>query len=520
MLFRIIMFLLLVAYQTADAQKLFYVSPTYTQPQDFYFGVFDVGTCQDSTILRIKWSLDFTLIADLAVCPDGKFYLTGYGDNGTAHFGRLNLADSSVTVLNDIPTTSNSLTCDANGVLYGGSGFGLFSYDTNNGITTSHGFLGYALAGDLTFINNELYGTTFYNELIRIDPNNLPATQVVFTYPLVGFDAYGVVTDVYSCDSSTTYITTTNGDRAGITDTLTQIYKLDLVNQTVTLVCETPFVIYGAATANEFLASDCSVRLDLDEDDSSTAPGADYQAQPYCGGSDFVAVADTDAVFYAGYRVDSLHIRLLPSAPDGAAEYLLATVVPPLSISGQNSHWLTLHNLGGAKALDFQTAIRSVRWQNTAAVVTPGPRTVEFIAFASGGRGDTALAFIPVLPPRTAGRDTSVVICADGSPFALLTLLSPNASSGGTWQPALPANGLFDPANTSSTLFHYILPANECPGDPANINILVRPRPIFSLGPDQSFCAGDSVDLGPVGGIVTGQDGTTNAAYQTNLPDL
>ena len=520
--FRIAIFLLFVAWQTPlYAQQLYYISPAVLSfPTDYYFGVFDLNTCQDSAILRVKLTSDFNYITDVAVCPNGNFYLLGSGADGVSHVGLLNLSDSSVTILNNNPTAYNSLTCNSNSILYGGSGFGIFSYDTNSGASTDYGFLGIDLAGDLTFINNELYGTAFGNDLIRIDPNDLGATQAVFNYALPDLDAFGVVTDAYSCDSSITYITTTNALRVGITDTLNQIYRLDLVNQTVTLVCETPFVIFGAATPNEYLASDCSVRLDLDYDDSSLAPGADFQAQPYCGGGTLIAVADTDAVFYSGYRVDSLRIRLLPPAPDGASEYLNASVTAPLGVSGQNSHWLTLHNLGGAKALDFQAAIRSVRWQNIAATVTPGLRTVEFVAFASGGRSDTALAFIPVPLRRTAGRDTALAICADGLSFALASLLSPTADPSGSWQPVLPTNGLFDPAGMSSTFFQYILPANECPGDTASIDVLVRSLPVFSLGPDRAFCAGDSIVLGPVGGTVTWQDGQTSPVYSTDLPGL
>ncbi|MEO6760222.1 MAG: hypothetical protein ABIO24_12265, partial [Saprospiraceae bacterium] len=342
----------------------------------------------------------------------------------------------------------------------------------------------------------------------------------VFTYTLPDFDAYGVVTDVYSCDSSTTYITTTNSGRLGVTDTLNQIYKVDLATQTLTLICETPYVIYGAATPNEFLASDCSVRLDLDDDDSSTATGPDFQAAAYCG-SGFVALADTDALFYSGYHVDSLRIRLLPPAPDGAAEYLSVANLPPtLTLSGANTAWLTLHNAGNAKAPDFQTAIRSVRWQDDALPVTPGSRSVEFIAFASSGHGDTARTFILVPPPRTAGRDTALLVCRDGLPFALSPLLAPGASPGGSWLPALPGNGLFDPAGAGSTTYFYILPDQECPGDTAGITVTVAPVPTFSLGPDQVFCAGESLTLGPVTGSVNWQDGTSGATYGTALPGL
>ncbi len=344
------------------------------------------------------------------------------------------------------------------------------------------------------------------------------SSQLLFSYLVLdNLPAYGIVSEVISCDSTNTYVTVTGPYSSG-DSILNRLYLVDFDNQSVSYLCDTPGPIYGAATPNEYLASDCSVRLDLDADDF-TVSGSDYQAQPYCG-QGLVAVADTDAVFYSGYRVDSLRIRLLPPAPDGAAEYLSVPVTAPLGVSGQNSHWLTLHNLGGAKALDFQTAICSVRWHHTAPAVTPGPRQVEFIAFASGGRGDTALAVVPVPVARTAGRDTAVAVCADGPPFTLLHLLSPSASPGGSWSPHLPASDPFDPASAASTLFRYILPDHECPGDTAIVDVLVWPRPVFSLGPDQSFCAGDSIMLGPVSGSLTWHDGYTGPQYAASQPGL
>ncbi len=507
----------------AIGQSFYYIRQDQMTGQ-FLLGLYDIKNCQDSIVLTINTTgFIQPYITDIAISPDGDFYLILFdlGPSTLRSIAKLDIVNNILSIVCIIPGAYNSLTCDATGTLYAANGFGFFSYNLHTGQAIDHGPVNFAPTGDLTFRNGKLYCAAegvMGNGVVEVNITDPISSQIVFSYSLSNnLIAWGIISEVVSCDSTTTYVTVTDGHTPSL---INQLYLVDFGTQSVTYLCDTPGPIVGAATANEFLASDCSVRLDLDDDNSSLAPGADYRAKPYCGGPASIAVADTDAVFYAGYRVDSLRIRLLPPAPDGAAEYLDATVAPPLSISGQNSHWLTLHNPGGAKSLDFQTAIRSVHWQNIAATVTPGPRTVEFVAFASGGRGDTALAFIPVFAERTAGRDTSVAVCADGPLLAVADLLSPSASPGGNWQPALPPNGLFEPASGASGVFQYILPAQECPGDTAQVAITVRPSPIFSLGPDRGFCVGDSVVLGPVGGSVVWQDGQSSTEYATNLPGL
>ncbi len=485
----------------------------------YYLGIYDVKNCKDSTIQQINTpGFLQPYITDIAISPDGDFYILLYelGANPIQSIAKLDIPNNSLSILCLTPISYNSLTCDAQGVLYAVGGFGMFSYDLNTGQATDMGPVNFQPSGDITFRNNKMYCAAGEG-IVEVNLSNPMSSQLIFSYTLPNnLSAFGIVSDVISCDSTNTYITVTDFNYPVSTD---QLYLVDFDNQSVSYLCDTPGPIVGAATPNEFLASDCSVRLDLDEDDSSTATGADYQAAPYCGG--FVAAADTDAVFYSGYRMDSLRIRLLAPAPDGVAEYLsMPAVGATLSLSGSNSHWLTLYNLGSAKSIDFESAIRSVRWQDDAAIITPGPRTVEFIAFAGGGHGDTAFAFLPVPLPRTAGRDTALLICADGASFVLGALLDPTASPGGSWQPALPGNGLFDPAGGVSATYQYLLPDQECPGDTAGISIVVQPLPVFSLGPDPSFCAGATLTLGPVTGPVNWQDGANDALYQTDLPGL
>ncbi|MBV6440508.1 MAG: hypothetical protein EPGJADBJ_02178 [Saprospiraceae bacterium] len=534
MTLRLLTLLLLLWNINLSAQLIYYVRPT--NPNDpfqpytkFDFGVIDVNTCKDSTIFPIKSNDTLKYSIDIAVCPDGNFYLAGDASGLTGlgrTLGKLNLQDSTIEFIAEIPVpVINSLTCDANGVLYGGNSWNLFTYDTKTGVIDTLGFLGHPLAGDLTFRNNKLYGTTGYNELLEIDTANPSASQVVFKYPLPNtYQALGVVSDAKSCDSTTTYITVTNAQSPGITDTINEIYKIDPVAQTVTFVCETKGIIFGACSPTEFLASDCSVRLDLDEDDSSGAPDSNYLALPLCSGSTLTAAADTDATFYSGYRVDSVSARLLPPAPDAPLEYLTAQASGSVSVSGQGSAWLTLQTVANtavpAANADFQAVLRSLQWHDDYAPFTPGPRTVQVVAYASNGLTDTAYAFVPVPQPLSAGRDTALALCADAPPFDLTALLATDASPGGAWSPQTAAgNSVFSPQNDAPGAYNYLVANGLCPADTATVSVNVLPLPLFSLGADTAFCAGETLTLTAPGAALW-HDGTSAATYAVDQSGL
>lgn len=526
-----ILSLLLLWSINLSAQLIYYVRST--NPYDlslsntkFDFGVIDVSACKDSTIFPIKPNDLLTFAMDIAICPDGNFYVSGSGMDGKTRVGVLNLQDSSIHILTDKPMPgSNSLTCDANGVLYGGSVWNLFTYDTKTGAIDTLGFLGHSLAGDLTFRDGKLYGTTSSNHLLEIDTATPTASQPVFQYSLPNtLRALGVVTDARSCDSAITYITVTNEQTLGITDTINEIYAIDPVAQTTTFVCETRGVIFGAASPTEFLASDCSVRLDLDADNSSGTPGGDYLAPPLCPGTALVAAADTDATFHSGYRVDSLHARLLPPAPDAPLEYLTAQASGSVGVAGQGTGWLTLSVAAGtalpAANADFQAVLRSLRWHNDAAPFTPGQRTVEVVAFAANGLRDTARAFIPVPQPLSAGRDTALALCADAPPFDLAALLEAGASPGGAWSPSTASgNSVFSPQNDASGTYTYLVGNSVCPADTATVSVSVLPLPAFSLGGDASFCAGDTLALAAPA-VALWQDGTLATSHNVSQPGL
>jgi gliding motility-associated-like protein len=501
------------------SQLIYYVRPNLPSSSDetFYFGVFDVQTCKDSTLFQIKNTAGIFTIDDIAVCPNGDFYLSLYNYNFPyQQIGKLNMQDSSLIILANYDA-GNSMVCDGNGLIW--SGPNLNTFDTNSGQINSYGYIGYDLGGDLTFRDGKLFGTTINNELIEIDTANLNLTYVVYQYPLNDIVAFGIVSDSKSCDSTLTYITTTNLGVSSTIDSINAIYAIDPVAQTMTFVCNTPHAMWGATTPTEFLASNCSLQLDLDADDSSGATGSDWQAPLLCTGST-VALADTDATWYSGYHTDSMRVRLLAPAPDQPQEYLSATGFGSVSVSGQGSGQLTLLSAGNTAVpvsnADFQTVLRSLAWHNDAAPKTPGPRTVELVAFCSGGRRDTAYSYLTVPILLSAGQDTVFSVCADGMPFALL---APGGDAGGTWSATAAGSGVFSPQLDLPATYTYSVDNTPCPADTAEISVGLLPLPAFSLGQDTSLCIGAAIVLNAPGNAAW-QDGSYGSSFNVDASGL
>ncbi len=512
------------------AQSFYYVrKDPPPSPAAFYLGIFDVGSCQGNDLFQIS-SLGFGNsfgITDMAVSPSGDFYFT-VNSNAVRYLTKLQIPSNTLDIVYALPSSCNALTCDANGVLWvGGGGVGLLSYDPSTGIATSYGLLNFFSGGDLTFRDGKLYGISVNNEIMEINIEDPSQSTVAFALSLpFNLDSWGVISSVESCDSSSTFVTVTNNNNINAPAlTINQLYQVDFATQTATYLCDTPGPIYGAASAAEFLASDCSVRLDLDLDDSSvTTDTTDFQAQPLCGNLNALNAVDTDAVFYSGYHVDSLRARLLPPLLDAPLEYLTAQTSGTVGVAGQGTPWVTFTTPSNTAVVtanaDYQTALRSLRWHNDAVPITTGPRTIEVVAYASGGRTDTAYAFLSVPSPVNAGADTILAVCADAPPFDLAALLATNSTAGGQWTPPTAAgNTILSPSTDFSGTFYYLVSGGLCPTDTASVAINIFPLPVFSLGFDTSLCAGDVLTL-TAPEVAQWFDGTTANAYTADHAGL
>jgi hypothetical protein len=501
-----------------SAQSIYYVSPNKVDVIDytFYFGLFDVSNCQDSIFFKLKNTQNIGSIRDIALCPNGEFYLAVEKNIPPySELCKINFQDSSVVTVVGM-NAGIGMVCDNNGVLWMAPY--LASYDTNNGeIRDDYGLIGsFDIAGDLTFINGELYGVTSSNELIKIDTSNVLNTHVVYEFDLPGSNAWGLVSEVISCDSTVTYMATTNAFVSSTIDSLNAIYSIDPVNQNITLLCDRiPPAMLGTTSASEFLASDCTVRLDLDADDSSGAMGADWNSPLLCGAQALV-LHDTDFVWHSGYFTDSVTVRLLPPIPDGPNEFLTATGFGTVAISGSGAQNITMFRQGYTSLpntnLEFSNALKSITWHNTAPTPQAGVRTIEIIAYVSGNRSDTAFAMVNLAPVPYAGTDTIFQTCSNGTSFQIF---APGGDTGGAW----PSGGdIFDPQQQPGGMFQYVVENSVCPADTAVVAVMVTPAPEFSLGDDIQTCENQPVTLSVPGAAVTWPDGSVGENYLAQLP--
>ncbi|MCC6282995.1 MAG: hypothetical protein IT262_20480, partial [Saprospiraceae bacterium] len=250
----------------------------------------------------------------------------------------------------------------------------------------------------MIFQNEKLYLTGAGNLLMEVNIENPSASVIVASYPQLPPDreVWGIASNIYDCDSSDLFLVV-GVNTGNFIQREYDIYSLDFSTQQIGLVCTGagPYYYIGSTTYNEYLTSDCSVRLDLDTNNSSGADSADYQVT-VCG-SGPVFISDTsDMELYSGYRIDSLQLRLIPLMP---GEALVAGATPStLTLTGQNSSSLTFINPGNVIFSDFQSALRTVYWQYTGGGnPATGQRTVEVTMFARGDRQDTALAYINLI---------------------------------------------------------------------------------------------------------------------------
>jgi len=499
-----------------SSQSFYYVSTIdYSLTGESIIGYFDMSTCTDTVLYTIQHE-DFSGVAqftDIAVGSDGFLYLNS--SPAPCKLYRYDIQNQVFQYVATFPNTPlsfyiSSLVYNANGVLFA-AGAELFSYNIQTGVFTVHGNLpdNVLSVGDLTFYDGRLLllasnSNTSSKSLYEINIQDPVNSANFLNLPTGG---YGIFSYSINCDSTTVFY---SGD-------VGQLYQINIQTGTLTPVCAPSANIFGAATTNEFLASDCSVSLDLDKDNSSGAAGGDYMLS-VCGNGPAFISDTSDAEVYSGYSLDSLRFVLIPAFP---GEVLSAALPLPsgISISGQGSANPVLHNNGPAQYADFQSVLRTVTWQYTGAGNAPaGPRTVVVTLFATGNRRDTASVLLDVRTPVSAGRDSSVTVCADAPAFSLASLLSADAAAGGSWLPALPG-GMFDPDTQPGSQFRYVVPGGECPADTAVITVTVQPLPVFSFDNSINLCTGDTLYL-ETPQTALWQDGSVATSYPASHAGL
>jgi gliding motility-associated-like protein len=244
--------------------------------------------------------------------------------------------------------------------------------------------------GDLTFRNGKLYLSSIQNTLVEVDLNNPMNSTVVMTFPPGTPEIHGLATVYIGCDSVETYAVGSH-----IFDGST-IYRIDFENQVLEEMCHFDFYITGLATYDECSLPPCALNIDLDDDNSSSALGNDFQSAIVCS---FPAnITDDDISFFSALpEVDSVIINLTGTQTNG--EYLTIPSGSNLDVLGDGSTNIVLVNNGTSTVLDFQNVISTVLYQNDDLIPVFGTREINIIGYSGSYQSSISTAYIPISDP-------------------------------------------------------------------------------------------------------------------------
>lgn len=320
---------------------------------------------------------------------------------------------------------TSSLISDNDGNIFT-AGSNLYSYNIYTGNSINYGALPANMnsAGDMTYYNGTLYLAGINNNIIQVNITDPINSQILFDFntpsPIVGISTFYI-----SCDSVISFGSTQLGE----------FYLIDIENGIVSpfLCSANGNIVYGLATPQEYLASDCTYTLDLDGDDSSGGVNGNFQYGTCVLPS---PVVDTDVVLLSGYLVDSIIVdtSFHPSnGNDFPFEYLTAGTAPNITILGNGTNHLVLVNDGTATAEDFRTALLSVLYHNDAMQPTTYLESKDYeVSVWSQAAGQQLSTFFSIqywpFPVFSLGSDTTI---CNGETLLLAT----PTQLAGTWPP-------------------------------------------------------------------------------------
>ncbi|HZV71472.1 MAG TPA: gliding motility-associated C-terminal domain-containing protein [Saprospiraceae bacterium] len=360
----------------------------------------DAGSC--SCELTPIFLLDFAsdCVINSATCsPEGDLYAAASNLNGgTYGVYKMDFVSGHFSCVYPFPANAPPiLTNGANGIAgIGNSVFyilffidhgstWLYRFNANEGILTSLGTIGYFI-DELAMYEGEIYGTSPAG-LIKIDTLN-PANSIL-ECNLSPFPGTHSLTASPVCHS----LIGNNFDNT--------LYNFNLLDCSITALCTTPVDFAWIVTTSEFTPSaTCSITIDLDCDDSSGAPGSDYNtATLNCLTTGGVKVADEDVNVLFDDIINEMTIMLNTPLPDGVNEVLIMTgSVPGISVSGSGTNSITFSNNGNANSKDFTDALQLLVYDNITPYPSQGLRTVS-VQFTTnaGSLSNQAFAFINVI---------------------------------------------------------------------------------------------------------------------------
>ncbi len=408
----------------------------------------------------------------IAICGDGQLYIT----TNLGGIYSLDINTMQTTLIANSPAGYIvALTCSPSGLLYAGTSDGLLiTIDPGIGGVTVLGPLPYP-PQDMVFFNGSLYMSTA-NGIVLVDTSNPPASTFLFNTPT---SMWGLSVGP-ECG---TLFGSTGGN-------MTQI---NIGNESSTPYCSNIYGLLDLTSASEFSPpGGCLPELDLDDDDSSGASGADFNTEQFdCLTVGGLNIADTDVVVSPVSSVMTMTITLTGDL-DAPSEYLVLNNPPAgITVAGSGTTSITLTNAANASASDFEQALQSILYFNDANPFTPGLRLV-LVSFVNteGQSSNTATAHLMVveLPPVFIDLGPDVGLCAGES--VTLDAGIPGATYLWNTNATTQTITVNLPGNYSVTVTNGL----DCP-NAGSVQVNVFPNQTVELNGSAAICPGETALL-------------------------
>jgi gliding motility-associated-like protein len=484
----------LLANQTLNAQSIFI--STNNELYKTY-----LGNC--NTILVGSFA-PVTGMLDLAFNPNGNLYGVTAND-----FYQIDTTNGALTYIGTHATGVTALTSDNNGNMYAATSSGNFyTMNINTGAATLIGVMATGAAGDLAFFDGQLYLADVSGELFRVNPLNPAGGTSIGVLNVGSGIPYGLISTGTTCQV-TQFLA---GGNSGL-------FTVDPATAQTSLVCNLGLTITGLSSPDDYLASDCTIQIDLDYNDNSGATVHDFNADTSCVAT--LNIVDNDVFVYAPNTIDSITISISNGILDGPNEKLILNSATNVTIAGSGTANLTLKKNGATDYFDYQNALLAMVYQNTAAIPSFGQRQISFKVHSGTNTSPVALTTFYLLSQANLstldlGGDTT--LCQGQT----LTLNATTPS-------AITYRWNNNPSNTTPTFSttmngtYFVKTTNYCGNFSDTIVATFQPLPTVNLGNDTTICNGEVLNLDITDALATSynwQNGSTNSTFTVNQTGL
>lgn len=446
-----------------------------------------------------------TGMLDLAFNPNGNLYGITAND-----FYQIDTTNGALTYIGTHATGVTALTSDNNGNMYAATSSGNFyTMNVNTGAATLIGVMATGAAGDLAFFDGQLYLADISGELFRVNPTN-PAGGTSIGILNVGSGIpYGLISTGTTCQV-TQFLAGGNGG----------LFTVDPATAQTSLVCNLGLTITGLSSPDDYLASDCTIQIDLDYNDNSGATVHNFNADTSCVAT--LNIVDNDVFVYAPNTIDSITVSISSGLLDGTNEKLILNSAANVTITGSGTNHLTLiKNNAATDYFDYQNALLAMVYQNTAAIPSFGQRQISFKVHSGVDVSPTAITTFYLLSQANLsvlnlGNDTTLcqgqTLTLNGTTPSATTYVWNNNPNLTTATFSTTTNGTY-----------FVKTSNFCGNFSDTIVATFQPLPSVNLGNDTTICDGEVLNFDITDPLATSynwQNGSTTPTFTVTQTGL